>query len=870
MNNETSQLLIFKVYEVLKALKNHIKKDVRYNLSIVSAFYLLNKALRDENVLAFILDDDLRVRHNFIRKLKYRLKEHVGIVPEYCSSMNLSDLLEGKLNLLATDLFSVIESLIVAEGVDFIDEDYDDSAEEENGVVGDIEDVGVNDRDIDKFKDYDIKIENGIGKEVEKGKKEVENGEIEVVSEVERKQGVDNIKAKDVDIDVSEFTDLDDICTPDSSTFTGNDGGNTTANAACNTAYDSTNASTSASPSDSASASTSLVVDQSLADFVEVTQQYQQHAVTAIERADLMHQLFIDATQKIEYLMRESDALRDQVLNLTLQKEAEGIEGEGLHSDDHDSNNEVLKIENLERLLELDGFSDTDNDSFSHNTENDGNHSGINRGGNRRKKKHEFTVADYDVVPYNEIFGDDRMSCMIDGVMEALRIVCSKETKYESMDIKNIRRSILQHGWSEKGMWSKSRPIEGVFHIGSSKIMFNKIYELSDVMNRIFNHLKECEITGTVGLFKKSVLKTSLVRNALKDMNFKMRDVDILCCSLGVPHLSLIGLSYVLTTCAVKRFQKNNFEIVVNKLINILKLYWLQAKIIIRLREEKFAPIVAPIKLTSQGMAKLVLTLDREKNIISSIYKAYIETPKYFPSGSSPTKSSSFKPAPPTLSGPGGFTLSSEGSEGYNQGGSHNTVSSQIPGIVGDYNHGNSSSSGSRNKKIFPIQRIENDIDKQKASGIGISYKCIVQFAQDFDLYPSVLSTSQLFTIFNEVVTIDEGLSDTEEEINPSNKESIKPQQYLNIRNNNALLTLDQFQGLLIAVAFTSQSFQDEIDTSSRIHLKGGNNEELLYLQAVKKVNRLLIYLNESRGQERLSKKYRSVTSSVLIFKPIS
>jgi len=862
--------LMLQVYEVLKSLKNEIKKEVKYNLSIVSAFHLLNKALRDENVLAFILDDDLKIRRNFIRKLKYRLKEHVGIIPEYCSCMNLSRELEGKLNLLVTDLFSMIESLIVAEGIDFIDEDYDDSAEEENGVVGDIEDMGVNDMDIDKFKD-DIKIDNGVGEKVENGKKEVEYGEIEVVSGmnevvrgVEKKQEVDKITAKDVDFDASEVTDLDDICTVDSNIFT--DGRNTIASAVCNTPYDSTSASTSASTPDS----TSLVVDQSLADFAEVTQQYQQHAVTAIERADMMHQLFIDATSKIENLIRESDALRYQVLNLTEQKGAENIESEGVHSDDHDSNDKVLKIENLERLLELDGFSDTDNDSFGHNNENDGIYSGVNGGVNRRKTKHEFTVADYDVVPYNENFRDDRMSCVIDGVIEALRIVYSKETKYESMDIKNIRRSILQHGWSEKGMWSKSRPIEGIFHVGSSKIMFNKIYELGDVINRIFNHLKECEITGAVGLFKKSVLKTSLVRNALKDMNFKMRDVDILCSSLGVPHLSLIGLSYVLATCAVKRFHKNNFEIVVDKLINISKLYWLQAKIMIRLREEKVAPIVEPIRLTRQGMAKLMLTLDREKNVMSSIYKAYIETPKYFPSGSSPAKGSSFKPTPTTLSVPGG--LSGFGcSEGYSQGGTLNLASSQIPGIGGDHNHGNSSSSGSRNSKIFPIQKIENDIDKQKGPGIGISYKGIVQFSQDFDLYPSVLSTSQLFTIFNEVVSINEEYSDTEEEVNPSKKESIKPQQYLNIGNNNdALLTLDQFQGLLIAVAFTSQFFQNEIDTSSSMQLRGGNNEELLYLQAVKKVNRLLIYLNESRGQERLSKKYRSVTSSVLIFKPIS
>jgi hypothetical protein len=866
LKNIPSPLMISKVYEAVNILKNGIKKEEKYNLSIISAFHLLNKALKDENVLSFILDDDLKVRHNFIRKLKYKLIEHVGTISEYCSSTNLSEILEARLISLVTDLFAIIRDLISAEGADFIDEDYDDSTGEENGVVCDIEDVREHDMDIDmrdriddvngiensvdiEVESWGREVENGVN-EVENGGKEeknkenvVEKGVNEVVSEVEKRQEaeVDSIIAKGGDAGLTKGTDLDD-------TFVVNDAKNTIASA-----YDSTSDST----------------GQSLADglvnsMVEVTHQYQQHAVTAIERADMMHQLFIDATQKIEFLMRESDALRDQLLNLTLRKGAEGIEGEGnfprIRMKSDDSNDEALKIENLERLLELDEFSDPENDGSNENTEYDG----LNGSIERRKKKHKFTLADYDMVPHTEVFGADRMSSVIDGVIEALRIVGSKGTKYESLDTKNIRRSILQHGWSDKGVWNKCQLIEGVFHIGASTITFNKIQELGDVINRIFNHLKECEITGAVGLIKKSVIKISLVRNALKDMNFKMRDVDILCSSLGVPHLSLIGLSYVLTACTVKRFQKDNFEIILDKLINILKLYWLHAKIMIRLREEKSTPVVEPIKLTSGGMTRLMVSLDREKSIISSIFKAYIETPKYFPSGSS-SKSSSFKSNPSMLSGPGG-------PEGYSQGSTNIASSNQVLGKVGDYEYGNaSSSSGSRNKKLFPTQRIENDIDKQKVSAIGISYRGIVQFAQDFDLYPSVLSTSQLFTIFNEMFTFDKEHSGGEEEAKRSETELIKPHYYLNIGNNNdALLTLDQFQRLLVAVAFTSLSFQGEVDASSSIYFKDENSEDFLYLQALKKVNRLLIYLNESRGQERLSKKHRSVTSSVLIFKPIS
>ena len=98
--------------------RNNIVETGSYNyrnISIIAAFNLINKALSDQQLLSFIMDNKTQLRYDFLFLLQNRLAYYIEDIPSYCNSRNFSSTLESILNLYLSGISSQLKNLLLDE-----------------------------------------------------------------------------------------------------------------------------------------------------------------------------------------------------------------------------------------------------------------------------------------------------------------------------------------------------------------------------------------------------------------------------------------------------------------------------------------------------------------------------------------------------------------------------------------------------------------------------------------------------------------------------------------------------------------------------------------------------------------------------------
>ena len=186
--------------------------------------------------------------------------------------------------------------------------------------------------------------------------------------------------------------------------------------------------------------------------------------------------------------------------------------------------------------------------------------------------------------------------------------------------------------------------------------------------------------------------------------------------------------------------------------------------------------------------------------------------------------------------------------------------------------------------------RISSCLGETWSGNHGVSFEGVSKFAQDFDLFPNIIVHHQLFQIFN-VVANPMGSSSSSEYDGFRHKS-------VTLAGGEPLLTFRQFQELIVLIGLRSTYFKEAVEalnnldrmlaaaspqrgtlmqtispssikghTISPSSIKGGN---VSFLLAIERINRLIKWLNSSRGKERLGARARSITSPGLTLRTMS
>lgn len=580
------------------------------------------------------------------------------------------------------------------------------------------------------------------------------------------------------------------------------------------------------------------------ANIIQVAAVSQQQAAVTMVRAEIMHRLFIDATQKIENLIMKGQELQTQVECLMVNKRS-GTEEETGHQEHHisETGNEAKILTNDDDECDLNGsglaFDDISKSQPALMPDDDGN-SAVDR-----------SIDGLSVSSLMMGASGDRLWLAIAGTIEALTIITltaetgSKygfESTFEYSTTKASRRALLQHGDKtllKPSQWAKYEPVaDGTcYAVGSEIVSTEMIYALATQSVAVFLHIKDgsSRLNGGAGRSKQSIISLTLFRQVLKNMNvFLMRDVDIVFSRLGVPSISLFGFCFALMLCIQKLEKRwSCAEDIVMRLTSVLdRAVAAPTKFLLPVSSPSRLPhfeaaqssggvsVCTDIEnqLTADDMSELLENLSRDSRALSFIFAAY----------------------------------SSSGKAGGSQRGD--------------------ASGGSQ----------------------VVSFEDVSKFAHDFDLYPNVVVHSQLFKIFGDVVANSSQYSNTVSSHSPVNSKSRRVFRRDHPpptgSGGEPLLLFHQFEALIILIALRSSYFREAVEALTNLDRlltaaspqrgtlvramqaepAGRVGHRAAFVLAVERINRLIKWLNSSRGKDRLASRARSIASPGLTLKTVS
>jgi len=611
------------------------------------------------------------------------------------------------------------------------------------------------------------------------------------------------------------------------------------------------------------------------ANIIQVAAVSQQQAAVTMVRAEIMHRLFMDATQKIEHLILREKELQAQVATLQEQQGQDGGDAAG------SSFAQDPPHHHFGSAPQTDGFEGGNDAHPSSETEWAADDQGYEVKGLRA-----FDVVDMQPSApagnedlnrhvhskprqYPSGAAADRLWLAVAGTIEALTIITltaetgSKygfESTFELKGMKQCRRTLLQHGVKtvlKPSQWVKYDRIHmqdggACYAVGSETVSADKMDALAELAVGVFLHVKDggARLNGGATRSKQSVLSHTLFRTVLKNMNvFLMRDVDIVFSRLAVPSVSIYGFCFAMMLCMQKLEKKwSSAEDLVEKLSSILAAaaadptkYLLPAQSPpskhSRQSENRTSPSspAALLEIESQlaagDMARLLEKVGRENAALLAIFQAY---------------------------------------------------STAGAGVAPAMDFGNNGS-------------------------WGVSFEGVTKFAHDFDLYPNVVTHSQLFKIFGDafddpvldvrhVGTMGSALDDG----SPMPHGAVTARRHSNHHGGRSsgsgepLLHFRQFECLIVLVALRSSYFRDAVEAktnldrlltaaspqrgrlvhamrpdaaASSVSPATRRSESAVFTLAVERINRLIVWLNNSRGKDKLSARARSIASTRLILR---
>jgi len=266
-----------------------------------------------------------------------------------------------------------------------------------------------------------------------------------------------------------------------------------------------------------------------MAHLVELSRLCQQQSAVAINRADMMHKLFLDAAKRVEELLVENDALRAHVQYYQTQEE----EGAALQDVDEEEREES-GVEGARQ-----GLSPRSPD-----------------GGCDGKDEKEDTLHQDGFVPVLE---DRRQTLAAAGIVEGLAYISAQRSK-SSIDSSPGRATI-----------DASVSIEAISTCAACLVQY-------------FFNIKE-KMVGLPGdQLSTSLIALSSIRKSLKGLgmldtssSLTLKDVDIIFSQLHVHYVTLSGFAYALLLCAGRRYKRLSGSALLDKLSSVIKKYFQNA-----------------------------------------------------------------------------------------------------------------------------------------------------------------------------------------------------------------------------------------------------------------------------------------------------
>ena len=789
-----SELLI-NIFEIIVSISGTDIDRKRQGNSVIAAFHLLNRVIMDPQVLSVVLQRNESILDNndtnsTMRRLYTRAQDHIGYdVFEYTQQFELSTSQANKLIVLVERLLEEMRCIL---GIQV----NTDSVKDAEATI----DQTMTDRDNDDVEEGD----NGV----------TDNAEGDNSNRTEATKNIETHSADSDNNAVLQRIEPDALSIKRDETVPG-------------------------------------VANHS--NIIQVAAVSQQQAAVTLVRAEIMHRLFIDATQKIENLILREQDLQNQVATLSTQQLIEDVPSSSGETnaavemkDDIENAVECLKENDDYEVNGLRVLEDTETITASF-----------------KEKEELLTSGNNEKARYQRPSGaiGDRLWLAVAGIIEALTIITlTAETgskygfvsTFENKKNKVSRRALLQYGDKsilKPAQRAKYEPVNvdlgGVYYaVGSEAVSTDKMDALAVRAVSVFLHVKDgsARFNGGSGRSKHSVLSMTLFRTVLKNMSvFLMRDVDIVFSRLAVPSVSIFGFCFALMLCTQK-----------------LEKSWSCADdLVVRLTDVLATALGAPTKCLLSGSSGGSPSLQ-------------LENTHFVAAGGG-------RGSPVSA---GGYPIEDLLTAGE--------MSSLIENV-----NGGDKKALSYIFAAYSTSSARGGLGETWSGNHGVSFEGISKFAQDFDVFPSILVHSQLFQIFGDVVANLYHYAGTSSSFSEYDDVDLNTKQRRahhkpSLAGGEPLLTFRQFQVVIVLIALRSNYFRDAVEALTNLDrlmtaaspqrgtlvqnispssIKGAN---VAFSLAIERINRLIKWLNSSRGKERLGARARSMTSPGLTLRTMS